>query len=103
MAKLIVRDVEHTFLVDVEPEERLVLGRSHDCDLPVVAQRASRRHAEVRGTGNGHLIVDLGSTNGTLLNGVPVPAEAPLRDGDVIDVGGCTILYRTSPGGSVGA
>jgi pSer/pThr/pTyr-binding forkhead associated (FHA) protein len=100
VAKLIVRDVEHTFLVDIEPEERLVLGRSHDCDLPVVAQRASRRHAEVRGTGDGHVIVDLGSTNGTLLNGAPVLEQAPLRNGDIVDVGGCTILYRSCPGGS---
>jgi pSer/pThr/pTyr-binding forkhead associated (FHA) protein len=98
VAKLIVRDVEHTFLVDIQVDERLVVGRSHDCDLPVAAQRASRRHAEIRGTGNGHRIVDLGSTNGTLLNGAPVSDEAPLESGDVVDVGGCTILYRV--GGS---
>lgn len=98
MAKLIVRDVEHTFLVDIQADEALVVGRSHDCDLPVTAQRASRRHAEFRGTGNGHRIVDLGSTNGTLLNGAPVSGEAPLASGDVVDVGGCTILYRA--GGS---
>ncbi len=94
MAKLIVRDVEHTYLVDIEPGDRLVIGRSHECDLPVAAQRASRRHAEFRGTGEGHLIVDLASTNGTLLNGDPLPSEAPLQSGDVVDVGGCTVLYR---------
>ena len=94
MAKRIVRDVEHTWLVDIEPAERLVIGRSQDCDLPVRAQRASRRHAEVRGTGSGHILVDLGSTNGTLLNGAPAPGEAPLSNGDVVDVGGCSILYR---------
>ncbi|MDJ0520500.1 MAG: FHA domain-containing protein [Planctomycetota bacterium] len=94
MAKLIVRDVEHTFLVDIQPDERLVVGRSHDCDVPVAALRASRRHVEVRGNGRGHEVVDLHSTNGTLLNGEALSSEAPLSSGDVIDVGGCTILYR---------
>ncbi len=96
MAKLIVQDVEHTYLVDIEPAECLVVGRAHACDLPVTAERASRRHMEVRGTGTGHLAVDLDSTNGTLLNGAPLAGEIPLQDGDVVDVGGCTILYRTS-------
>ena len=94
MAKLIVKDVDHTCLVDLQPDERLVVGRSPECDLTVTAQRASRRHAELRGSGSGHLLADLGSTNGTLLNGAPVAGEAPLGDGDVVDVGGCTILYR---------
>jgi len=94
VAKLIVRDVDHTCLVDLQPTERLIVGRSQDCDLPVRAQRASRRHAELRGTGSGHVLVDLGSTNGTLLNGAPVAGETPLRNGDVLDVGGCSILYR---------
>ncbi len=98
MAKLIVRDVEHTYLVDLGPSERVLVGRAAACDVPVAAERASRRHAEIRGTGKGHVLVDLGSTNGTVLNGVPLKGtaagEMPLRDGDVIDLGGCTLLYR---------
>lgn len=94
MAKLIVRDVEQTYLVDLAEGETLVVGRSHDCDLPVGAQRTSRRHAEFRAAGAGHEIVDLGSTNGTLLNGAPFEVRARLSDGDVVDVGGATVLYR---------
>ena len=95
MAKLIVRDVDRTYLVDLAPGESVVIGRSHDCDLPVHADRASRRHAEIRPSGVRHEIVDLDSTNGTLLNGAPFAHPAPLRDGDVVDVGGSTVLYRT--------
>jgi len=98
VAKLIVQDVEHTYLVDLGTSEGVLVGRAPAADLPVLAERASRRHAEIRGTGLGHVLVDLGSTNGTLLNGVllgaAADAEMPLRDGDVIDVGGCTLLYR---------
>ena len=97
MAKLIVRDPDQTALIDLRPDERVVVGRSHDCDLPVSAARASRRHAEIVPGANGHILRDLGSTNGTTLNGAPFPDETPLGDGDVIDVGGCLITYRAEP------
>jgi pSer/pThr/pTyr-binding forkhead associated (FHA) protein len=98
LAKLIVRDRDQTALLDLGPDERLVVGRSHDCDLPVSAERASRHHAEIvpAATG-GHLLRDLGSTNGTLLNGAPFPDETSLGEGDIIDVGGCLITYRAQP------
>lgn len=91
---LIVKDAEQTYLVDLVPGEVLVVGRGPDCGLPVTAERASRRHAEVRPRGEGHLVGDLGSTNGTLVNGATLEGERTLADGDVIDVGGSTILYR---------
>ena len=98
MAKLIVQDVEHTYLVDLGPGERLTVGRAHDCDLPVVAQRASRLHAAFVPEGEGHKISDLGSTNGTLVNGAACHGDVRLQDGDTVDVGGCRILYRLPPG-----
>lgn len=94
MAQLIVQDTEQTYLVDLAPGESLVVGRSHDCDLPVAASRASRKHAAFLADGDGHQISDLDSTNGTLLNGAPFQHDTRLRDGDAVDVGGCTILYR---------
>ena len=97
MPKLIVRDPDQTALIDLQSDEAVVLGRSHDCDVPVSAPRASRRHAEIAPGGSGHVVRDLGSTNGTLLNGAPFPDEAPLSDGDVIDVGGCLVTYRAEP------
>lgn len=98
MAKLIVREADQTLLIDLEGEERLVMGRSHGCELPIQAERASRRHAEIASSADGgHTICDLESTNGTLLNGAPFPTVHPLRDGDVIDVGGCLITYHGAP------
>lgn len=94
MAQLIVQDAGQTYLVDLAPGERLVVGRSHACDIPIRAARASRRHAAFEPCAGGHQIADLGSTNGTLLNGAPFAHETRLRDGDSIDIGGCTLLYR---------
>ena len=71
----------------------LVLGRSPDSDLPVPSKKASRRHAEVRYEGEKVLIEDLGSTNGTRVNGEPVEGTRVLCPGDRIQVGGMTITF----------
>jgi pSer/pThr/pTyr-binding forkhead associated (FHA) protein len=97
MAKLLVKDGDHTYLVDLAAGESLVVGRSHDCDLPIAAPRASRRHASFEADGEGHRIADLGSTNGTLLNGAPFAHDTRLADRDVVDAGGCIVVYRVDP------
>lgn len=97
MAQLIVRDSGKTFLIDLAPGEGLVVGRSHACDIPIVAERASRRHAAFLPVEGGHQISDLDSTNGTLLNGAPFLHDTRLADGDTVDVGSCTLLYRVVP------
>lgn len=97
MAALIIEDPEQTYLVALRPGETLVVGRGPDCDLPITAERASRRHAEVRPDGDGHAIVDLDSTNGTRLNGQALTAAHRLADGDVLDVGGAVLRYRGGP------
>jgi pSer/pThr/pTyr-binding forkhead associated (FHA) protein len=55
----------------------------------------SRRHAEVRATGDGWTVVDLGSTNGTKVNGAVV-TERRLKDGDTISVGDSHIKYESN-------
>ena len=62
------------------------LGRSRDCDLIVPDPNVSRTHAEVRHIGMDYYLVDMGSTNGTEVNGQLVKRHA-LADGDVITVG----------------
>jgi pSer/pThr/pTyr-binding forkhead associated (FHA) protein len=76
--------------------ERVVLGRSRECDVRVADLNVSRRHAEVRDEDGDYILVDLGSTNGTLLNGRRVDTQR-LEDGDTITVGSTEIVFgRTS-------
>ena len=94
MPKLVVHDRERTWLLDLEAGEAVVVGRSIRCEVPIAASRASRRHCRLVPHGEGHAVEDLGSTNGTTVNGAPFPAAQPLTDGDVIDAGGCRLVYR---------
>lgn len=64
-----------------------VLGRGQMADLRVDDATVSRRHAEVRKAGAGWEVVDLGSANGTRVNGISVGTGAPLSNGDVIELG----------------
>jgi len=68
-------------------KERVVLGRLPECDVVLSDPNASRRHAEVRWDGRGYVLHDLGSMNGTFLNGQQVTEPMPLSPGDVITVG----------------
>ena len=63
-----------------------VIGRRDDCDIVLNGPRISRRHAQISSGGNGLLLVDLASVNGTLLNGVEITSER-LSIGDVVTIG----------------
>jgi two-component system, cell cycle response regulator len=73
-------------------DRELVLGRDPAAAVPLRSPDASRRHARVVPEGEGHLVEDLGSTNGTFVNGEEVERR-PLRSGDRIDVGGAVFKY----------
>jgi pSer/pThr/pTyr-binding forkhead associated (FHA) protein len=64
----------------------LVIGREH-ADVCLEDPQVSRRHAAVRPMERGIEVEDLGSANGTLVNGDPLTGRLRLRDGDVIQVG----------------
>jgi sigma-B regulation protein RsbU (phosphoserine phosphatase) len=70
------------------------IGRAEDSDIYFPDQLLSRRHAEIELRADGPYIVDLESTNGTFLNGERLHREKKLRDGDVIAVGGNTLIFR---------
>jgi len=74
---------------------RVVLGRSRSCDVHVPDVNVSRRHAELRQEGATYWIVDLDSTNGTVLNGQAVEKEK-VRDGDTITLGSTEIVFGRS-------
>jgi hypothetical protein len=71
----------------------VLIGRATDAPVRVSDSSVSRRHAEVRPSGGGWLLVDLGSTNGTRVNGMPV-TERRLEDGDVISVGDASLRFE---------
>jgi hypothetical protein len=76
-------------------ETALVIGRMPECDVPLSDPNVSRRHAEVRRQGTGFVVVDLGSTNGTRVNGAQVK-ERLLNNGDEITVGASKLRFEAS-------
>jgi pSer/pThr/pTyr-binding forkhead associated (FHA) protein len=71
----------------------VLIGRGADATIRVSDSSVSRRHAEVRPAGDGWVLADLGSTNGTRVNGMPV-TERKLEDGDAIGVGDATLRFE---------
>jgi hypothetical protein len=73
------------------------LGRLPECDLAVADPNVSRHHAEVRrGADNTWAVVDLGSTNGTKVNGLRIDAPRQLEDGDEITLGSTSVRFEAS-------
>lgn len=72
-----------------------VIGRLSGSEVEIQDPGASRRHAEIRREGEDFVLVDLGSTNGTLLNDAPV-SEATLESGDRITIGRTVLEFRRS-------
>ena len=68
-------------------KERVTIGRSRDSDIFLPDQWLSRHHAEILRKDASFFLHDLGSKNGTLLNGEPVHGDRRLRHGDVITLG----------------
>jgi pSer/pThr/pTyr-binding forkhead associated (FHA) protein len=72
---------------------RVVIGRSRDCDVTLDDPNVSRRHAELRREGERWAIADLGSTNGVKVNGRRVD-RALLEPGDAIVLGTLELAFE---------
>ena len=72
------------------------IGRGTDTTLPLSDPRASRAHAAITYTGDRFILTDLGSTNGTRVNGDTLTGGHVLRDGDHIGIGDTTITFHTT-------
>ena len=77
-------------------QKTISIGRLAECEITLADQNVSRRHAEVRATPNGYVIADLGSTNGTLVNGERLQSDRRLADGDIVSVGATHIRFEAS-------
>jgi hypothetical protein len=76
---------------------RVVIGRSRECDIRVEDGNVSRRHAEVvQESPTAWVVHDLGSTNGTEVNGSRVSKSTRLDDGDRITVGSTELVFGRS-------
>jgi hypothetical protein len=76
---------------------RVVVGRSRECDIRVDDANVSRRHVEiVQESPTVWVVEDLGSTNGTEVNGRPLAGRARLDDGDSIAIGSTELVFGRS-------
>jgi hypothetical protein len=75
--------------------DAFTIGRLADCDLAIDDPLASRRHAEIRAEPDAYRLVDLGSLNGTMVNGAPAKNHV-LSDGDVVSIGSVSFRFEAS-------
>jgi pSer/pThr/pTyr-binding forkhead associated (FHA) protein len=76
--------------------EPAIIGRLAGCAVVVSDLNVSRRHAQVRRSGTVFVVSDLGSTNGTMVNGSRIDGDTVLHDGDVISVGATQMRFEAS-------
>lgn len=74
-------------------DQPVLLGRDHDCAVRLDADGVSRRHARLDAVGDGWRVTDLGSTNGTFVNGLRISSRT-LADGDELRCGPVRLVYR---------
>src|SRR3954464_6130464 len=70
------------------------IGRGVENEIVIVSKLSSREHAAIRRDGRRSFIEDMGSTNGTFLNGERVQGSIPLRDGDQLVIGGLKFTFH---------
>ncbi|MFO0970390.1 MAG: FHA domain-containing protein, partial [Gemmataceae bacterium] len=75
--------------------ERAVIGRLGESEIPLNSLEVSRRHAVISAAaGGGHILEDLGSSNGTYVNGTRVTGSTSLVPGDIIRIGPWEFTYQ---------
>jgi hypothetical protein len=89
-----------TALLLIDGQRRVVgpagatLGRSRQCDVVLNDPNVSRQHAELRPRGGSWVLTDLGSTNGSRINGHQVERSEVVRPGDEIELGATTLRFE---------
>jgi pSer/pThr/pTyr-binding forkhead associated (FHA) protein len=97
MAELILEIVEGDDAGRQTPlDGSIEIGREASTGLALDDDQASRRHARVSPQGDHAVVEDLGSTNGTYLNGQPIEGQRTLRPGDRLRVGLTVFELRTA-------
>ncbi|MFC1862394.1 FHA domain-containing protein [Thermodesulfobacteriota bacterium] len=74
-------------------EEEVLIGRVPECDVQLLVENVSRKHAKIFYINEEYHVKDLNSTNGIFLNGIKVE-KGILRDQDILEIGGVKIVFR---------
>ncbi len=75
--------------------KRVVIGRAEDCDIRINAQSVSRHHVAIEPDDGDWIVRDLGSTLGTMIEGVKIE-QADVRDGLTVQVGPALLKFKAS-------
>jgi hypothetical protein len=78
-------------------KRRFTIGRELACDMTLASDTVSRWHASLQHGPDGWLLADLGSTNGTRLNGWRVTSPSPVSAGDLVTFGAVTFVLADRP------
>ncbi|MGI8908624.1 MAG: sigma 54-interacting transcriptional regulator [Candidatus Sumerlaeaceae bacterium] len=92
MAKFIIKQGSQPGTEIAMQGPQLVFGRTEECDVMIADANVSRRHAQAVMLNGLVAIVDLNSSNGTLVNGLPI-SRIFLMDGDEVQLGSTTLVY----------
>ena len=79
---------------EIELRGDLGIGRAEDNDLQLMDPKSSRHHARLHSEGGLFVLTDLGSANGTRVNGIEVTEPHPLEHGDRITIGDTELTYH---------
>jgi pSer/pThr/pTyr-binding forkhead associated (FHA) protein len=80
------------FETSLQKRDTVVIGRGMDCDVVIKDVKASRRHCQLTRKPDGFLLEDLGSRNGTLVNGVRITEPVLLKANQTFQIGD-TMFY----------
>jgi TolB protein len=78
---------------EINLRDELNIGRAEDNDLDLMDAKVSRHHARIRREGANFVVTDLGSANGTLVNGIRLTGPHTLRHGERISIGDAELVY----------
>ncbi len=82
---------------EIPLEKDLIIGRSEECNIQIQDALISRQHARLQLSGTQVILTDLGSHNGTWVNGNKVFLPTPLKDGDKVRIGNSIFVFRAAP------
>jgi DNA-binding response OmpR family regulator len=100
-AMLILREGQGVGTRWVIDRSDMIIGREEDCDIVLPSRQISRNHARIRRSGGRHILEDLGSKNGTFVNGRELTEPYPLQDGDEIQIALSFKLFFVDAGATV--